>query len=259
MLERFRAAKAAEIESLKTRAAKGEMPAPFAGVRPGFAAALRAAGAGGIPAAIAEYKRASPSKGVINLGLEPEEAARRYAAAGAAALSVLTEEVYFQGSLGFLGRMTGPGLPLLRKDFLFDHVQVAATAATPASAMLLIVRMLPGGLLAEMLTAARGYGLEAVVEVFDEPDLVRAKAAGAAIIQVNNRDLDTLAVDRSTSLALAPAKEAGEVWISASGISEPGHVTELAAAGFDAVLVGTALMAEADPGAALARLLGKRP
>ncbi len=258
MLEKFRLAKAAEIERLTRAAEAGSLPAPSTAPRPGFRAALAARGP---CAVIAEYKRASPSRGEINLGLTPEDVAERYARAGAAALSVLTEEVYFQGRLAFLSAMTGPGLPLLRKDFLFHPLQVAETATTPASALLLIARMFGDARgLRGLREQAEGLGLEAVVEVFDEADLDLAREAGATLIQVNNRDLDRLTVSLDVSRRLAPARREGEFWISASGVSEPAQVRALAGLGFGAVLVGTSLMSSPEPGAALAALAaGGRP
>ncbi len=253
MLEKFRHAKAAEIAMLEAQEAAGTLPAPFAGARPSFSGALLK---GAPPVVIAEYKRASPSLGNINLGLEPEEVAAAYAAAGASAISVLTEEEWFKGSLAFLPRMLGPGLPLLRKDFILHPLQVVQTAATPASAFLLIVRMLPGSLLQELLILGRQYGLEAVVEVFDAADLVKAQAAGASIIQVNNRDLDTLKTDTAVSHSLIVAKRPGECWITASGISSAGQLQSLLALGYDAALVGSALMANDAPGGGLAALRG---
>lgn len=261
MLERFRAAQMPAVERLRILERQGRLPEPFAGPRPSLAAALKNDGPGAL---IAEYKRASPSRGDINLGLEPEQAARAYAGAGAAALSVLTEETWFKGSIGYLGRMAGPGLPLLRKDFLIHPLQVRETAATPASALLLIVRMLEDAVLAAMLEETGTAGLEAVLEVFDRRDLDRAGKAlektGArpAIIQVNNRDLDTLEVDSQTSRELIDFRRPGEVWISASGVEGPRDVAERAGLGFDGVLVGTALMVGADQQAALARLAAGR-
>lgn len=255
MLERFREAQLPGIARLRGLEAKNALPAPFAfpgGERPGFVRALRAAGA---PAVIAEYKRASPSRGVINLDLTPADVARIYAEAGAACLSVLTEEAHFQGSLQYLSDMAFAGLPMLRKDFLIDPLQVAETAATPASALLLIMRMFPGASeVKDMLGQCRYYGLEAVCEVFDEADLDLARWAGAQIIQVNNRDLDRLVTDLGISRRLAGHKEKDEVWISASGLDSPEQLTEMAELGYDAVLVGTSLMAAPDPGAALAGL-----
>ena len=253
MLEKFRIAKAAEIAMLVAQEAAGTLPAPLAGPRPSFSAALLG---GKSPVVIAEYKRASPSLGDINLDVEPEDVAAAYAVAGASAISVLTEEEWFKGSLAFLPRMLGPGLPLLRKDFILHPLQVVQTAATPASAYLLIVRMLPGSLLQELLALGRQYGLEAVVEVFDATDLARAQAAGASIIQVNNRDLDTLKTDTAISQALITAKRPGECWITASGISSAEQLHSLLSLGYDAALVGSALMAGDAPGGAGAALRG---
>lgn len=255
MLERFREAQLPSIARLRKMADAGTLPAPLefpGGERPPFSRALRGAGA---PAVIAEYKRASPSRGVINLELSPADVARMYADNGAAAISVLTEEAHFQGSLEFLSAMAFAGAPLLRKDFLLDPLQVAETAATPASALLLIMRMFRGAAkVREMLDLCREHGLEAVCEVFDEADLDMARWADAEIIQVNNRDLDTLATDLGVSRRLARTKGSGELWISASGMDAPAQLEEMADLGFDAVLIGTSLMSRPDPGAALAEL-----
>jgi indole-3-glycerol phosphate synthase len=260
MLEKFRQAKQAEIRALRElAAAQGHMPEPLALSRPSLRQALTERGPGAV---IAEYKRASPSRrhagGLINALWTPQQAALGYARAGAAALSVLTEEVYFQGRLDYLKAMTGPALPqlpLLRKDFLLDPLQVRQTAATPASAALLIVRMLTPEELETMLKSCAEFGLEAVVEVFDACDLETAQAAKAQIIQVNNRNLDTLGLDLRISLELIGRKSAGEVWISASGIQTAQDMARLRDAGFDGLLMGTRLMQEPDPGAALAGLL----
>ncbi|MGE4551835.1 MAG: indole-3-glycerol-phosphate synthase [Desulfovibrionaceae bacterium] len=260
MLDRFRAAKAAEIAELKRRMSAGDFPRPWGGPRPGFSAALRAKGPGAV---IAEYKRASPSKGVINLDRGPAEVAALYAASGAAAMSVLTEETFFQGSLEFLEAARGSGLPLLRKDFLFEPCQVVATAATPASALLLIARYFDEPApLGRLISLSEAAGLEAVVEVFDEHDLTRARAAGASLIQVNNRDLDILTVNldvsRRMSLRMRQAPRP-ELWISASGVERRDQVEELAGLGYAAVLVGTSIMADPDPAARLRRLTGLEP
>lgn len=252
MLERFAQAKRREIMNLMALDAGGRMPAPRSGPRPPFAAALRAAGSGAV---VAEYKRASPSRGDINLALGPQDVARAYARGGAAAMSVLTEADHFRGELGFLDACAGAGLPLLRKDFVLHPLQVRHTAATPASALLLIARMVEPRELAHMVALAADLGLETVTEVFDGEDLARARGAGATLIQVNNRDLDTLEISLDVSRRLAGAKMPGETWISASGITRGAQVAELAALGYDAVLVGTFLMEGADPGAALARLI----
>lgn len=252
MLERFRAAKKQECLKLADLKSKGRMPVPLDIERPSFAAALQGEGL----AAIAEYKRASPSRGNIELGLEPEDVAASYAAAGAGALSVLTETVYFKGDLTYLDRMQAAGLPLLRKDFLFDPLQIERTAATPASALLLIVRMFENAnQLRELVALTHSYGLEAVVEIFDERELDFARQAGAQIIQVNNRNLDTLKTDLAISERLVQDRHNAEIWIAASGISKPEHVHAMDALGFDAVLVGTALMQGGKPEETLRSLL----
>ena len=257
MLEKFRQAKEAEITELRRQRDVGQLPAPWVGGRPGFGEALTRAGSSGI---IAEYKRASPSKGDINLDVPPRQTCEGYARAGACALSILTESRYFKGELSFLDDVAAVGLPMLRKDFIVHPLQVEATASTPASAILLIVRMFSGqDELASLHGRCLVRGLEPVVEVFDERDLDRAKEIGARIIQVNNRDLDTLATDLGRCLDLVRRKEAGETWIGASGISTPEQVRELKAAGLDALLIGTALMKNADPGRGLAELAGGRP
>ncbi|MFW5735592.1 MAG: indole-3-glycerol-phosphate synthase, partial [Oceanidesulfovibrio sp.] len=211
MLDTFRLAKQPEIDALTRLAETGQLLPPLKAVRPSFLDALAAPGL----TVIAEYKRASPSKGDIELGLEPEEVAKAYAEAGAGAISVLTETEYFKGDLAYLERMTGPGLPLLRKDFLIDPLQVRQTAATPASALLLIARMFDDPLdLAAMKEQADSFGIDSVVEVFDDTDLDMAKAIGATIIQVNNRDLDRLTTDLTVSERLASRKDSSETWIS---------------------------------------------
>lgn len=267
-LERFRAAKAEELAALRRAAERGALPPPWLGPRPDFAAALLRRAAGAPLAVVAEYKRASPSAGSICEGLEVEDVARQYLAAGAAALSILTEETWFRGHMGFLARAAralegapGGGAPLLRKDFLLDGLQVEATAATPASALLLIARLTPDArALRDLREAAEVHGMAAVVEVFDRADLALARESGARIIQVNARDLDTLAVDRAAALALIRAcpPEPGEIWIAASGMDSFAHLAGAARAGYDAALVGTALMAGGRPGAALARMLSGR-
>ena len=265
LLERFRKAKEAEVEALRALEAQGALPAVYEGQRPDFATALPLRVPGCPLAVVAEYKRASPSRGVICESLAVEDVARQYAAAGASAVSVLTEETFFRGRLEYLARAAdsalcnGPRVPLLRKDFIFDPLQVRATAATPASALLLIVRLTPdAATLRALREHAEGYGIQAVVEIFDAEDLRLARESGARIIQVNARDLESLAVDRDACLQLIqscpPAN--GELWIAASGMSSAEHLRAAAAAGYHAALVGSALMEGGAPGEALAALLG---
>ncbi len=261
-MDRFAEAKQEELARLRT--AEGA-PKPAVMQRPSFFAALKSASAKGPLPVIAEYKRASPSRGRICDAVSVQDAVSAYAGHGASALSILTEERYFDGSLAFidLARKTldeqGFGnVPLLRKDFLFDPLQIEATAATRASAFLLIVRMLPdAAALRDLRILGEKYGLDAVVEVFDGEDLELARLAGARIVQVNARDLVTFRVERKLCLDLlhTAGKRPGEAWIAASGMEEHGHLLEAAAAGFDAALVGTALMRNGTPGRDLDKLL----
>ena len=265
LLERFRKAKEAEVEALRALEAQGALPAVYEGQRPDFAMALTRRAPGSPLAVVAEYKRASPSRGVICESLDVEDVARQYAAAGASAVSVLTEETFFRGRLEYLASAADPALyngprtPLLRKDFIFDPLQVRATAATPASALLLIVRLTPdAATLRALREQAEGYGIQAVVEIFDAEDLRLARESGARIIQVNARDLESLAVDRDAclQLILACPPANGELWIAASGMSSAEHLRAAASAGYHAALVGSALMEGGNPGEALAALLG---
>ena len=252
MLERFRRAKQAEIQDLIALESAGRLPEPSLAPRPSLTKALLKQGPGAV---IAEYKRASPSRGTINASWTPRQAAAGYARAGAAALSVLTEETYFQASLEYLSIMAETGLPMLRKDFLLHPLHVRQTAATPASALLLIARMLSQPELATMLAECRRFSLEAVVEVFDVADLDKAKTADATLIQVNNRDLDRLTTDLCISEDLIRHKAEDEVWISASGMNSARDMVRMRDAGFHGLLVGSRLMQETDPGQALAGLL----
>jgi len=255
MLRKFADAKRSEIMDLLQLDARGAMPEPLAGPRASFTGALRAKGPGAV---IAEYKRASPSRGVINLELTAADVARGNAEGGAACMSVLTEADHFQGDLRYLDEALPAGIPLLRKDFLFHPLQIRRTAATPASALLLIARMVDTQELQTLLGLCDDLGLEAVTEVFDEADLTRAREAGADIIQVNNRDLDSLTVSLDVSRRLIGAKKPGELWITASGITRGEQIAELRDLGFDAALIGTFLMEDGDPAGALTRLLEER-
>lgn len=257
MLDKFRKAKEPEILALHEEFTQGRIPAAFTGSRPSFTDALREKGPGAV---IAEFKPKSPSKGQLREHANILDIAQSYEENGAAAMSVLTEPEYFGGipEYLFMARQTS-ALPLLRKDFILHPLQIAQTASTPASAVLLIARMIDDDtFLHEMVVLARMAGLTAVVEVFDETDLERSKKAGAPVIQVNNRDLDTLTTTLDISRRLVSGKEESELWISASGVDEREQVLELAELGFDAVLVGTNLMQADDPGEALAKLTGAR-
>jgi len=221
--------------------------------RRGFRAALARATP---PAVIAEIKRASPSRGLIREAFEPAAHARSYAAAGATALSVLTEPRWFQGALPHLGAARDAmRLPVLRKDFMVDPYQVAEARAWGADAILIIVAAVAPGLAAELLAAARSHDLDALVEVHDREELDAALALGATVVGVNNRDLRTFETRLETTEQLAPLVPKGDLLVAESGIHRPADVQRMRAAGAHAVLVGEAFMAAPDPGAALRELL----
>ncbi len=226
----------AELERLAARRRE-------AGDRRELLAALREPGL----SVIAEHKRRSPSAGLIREGLELADVVRAYERAGSAALSVLTEGPNFGGSLADLeAARTAATLPLLRKDFVVDEYQLLEAAACGADAVLLIVAALPAAELAGLLARARGLGLDVLVEVHDRRELELAAAAGAELIGINNRDLTTLEVDTRRTYELLPAMPAGATVVAESGFSRPEQLSELAAAGVDAVLIGEALMRSPD-------------
>jgi indole-3-glycerol phosphate synthase len=198
---------------------------------------------------IAEFKRASPSKGEIRGRALAGETARAYERGGAAALSVLTEEDYFRGSLEDLREVKAAvGLPVLRKDFVFDEYQVFESAAAGADALLLIVAALDDETLARLRRLAEDdLGMDALVEVHTGEEMLRASRAGARVIGVNNRDLRTFNVSLETSVALAPHTPAGSLLVSESGISGANEIAMLRACGFKAFLVGETLMRAGRP------------
>lgn len=219
----------------------------------GFAAALRA-GAG--VSVIAEVKRRSPSKGPLAPALDPVLMAQSYAAAGAACLSVLTDEEFFGGSAEDLQKARAAcGLPVLRKDFMVSPRDLCDARLMGADAVLLIVAALSQPELAELVGLAAALGLDALVEVHDEAEAERALAAGARMVGVNQRDLMTFEVDKCRGERVAKCLPGDVVKVAESGISSRGEVVRLAGAGYDAVLVGEALVTSADPGATLASLL----
>jgi indole-3-glycerol phosphate synthase len=210
---------------------------------------------GGV-ACIAEFKRRSPSAGWIRQGADVAEVTARYAAGGAAALSVLTDEPFFGGTLDDLGAArAATAVPILRKDFVVDAYQIAEARAAGADAVLLIVAALSDAEIAALLEAAARAGLETLVEAHDAAEARRAVAAGAAIIGINNRDLRTFNVDRELAIRLRGEIPPGRVVVAESGIRDAADVARLRAAGVDAMLVGETLMRAPDPGAALGALL----
>jgi indole-3-glycerol phosphate synthase len=208
------------------------------------------------PAIIAEAKKASPSKGLLAPGFDPAAIARAYQAGGAAALSVLTDERFFQGSLADLAAArAAAGLPVLRKDFTIDELHVIEAAAHDADAILLIAAILTTSQLRRYRELAETYGMAALVEVHNEDELDRAIESGAAIVGVNNRDLHTFEVSLETSLRLAARMPAPVLRVSESGIHSAADIRSLHAAGYHAFLVGEHLMKAADPTDALKCLL----
>ncbi len=249
------ATKREELDALRSdarglRARAGDAPQ----VRD-FAAAL---GGGSTVSLIAECKRRSPGAGRIRPDLDPVTLARGYERAGASALSVLTDRTYFGGSLADLGAAReATGIPVLRKDFTLEPIQVAEARAAGADAVLLIVRILDDAMLRELLDAAASFGMAALVETHDVGEVGRALGAGARILGINNRDLATFTTDLDTTVTLLDRVPDGVVVISESGIRSPDDVEALGRAGVDAVLVGETLLRAPDPSVAAAALCGR--
>jgi indole-3-glycerol phosphate synthase len=197
---------------------------------------------------IAEIKRKSPSKGMLNSSIDPALLAKQYVAGGAAAISVLTDEKYFGGSLHDLRAVIDacPGTPVLRKDFIIDPKQLYETARIGAHAVLLITAALKD-LLPEFIRIAKNYGLETLVEVHDIHELHLAHVAGAEIIGVNNRNLSTFDVSLETAIRLAPYCSKEVVKVAESGILNGGDASQMAKAGYDAILVGEVLVKADNP------------
>lgn len=236
---------------LAARADELHRLAAVAPSRPSFAAALLRADV----ALVAEIKRRSPSKGDIAPGLPLVERALSYARAGAAALSVLTQGSHFGGTPEDLAAAAGAvAIPLLRKDFIVDPLQLVEARALGASAALLIARSVPPDRLASLAAAARELGLETLIEIRDESELAAALHAGASVVGVNNRNLETLAIDPAVSERLIPLVPADRPAIYESGVRGRDDVERAAACGADAVLVGSSLSAAGD-GAEAARAL----
>jgi indole-3-glycerol phosphate synthase len=228
------------VEALRGTSEGGSGPR----TAPGFATALRS---GSSVALIAEIKRRSPSKGDINPSIDAGERARAYATAGAAALSVLTEPTQFGGSLADLDAAGVAGLPMLRKDFIVDRLQLAEARDHGAAAVLLIAKALAPAHLAELHAEATAMGLDVLVEVHDENELQLAIDGRYPIIGVNNRDLESLVIDDAVGARLVPLIPGETIAIYESGIRSRADVERAATLGADAVLVGTALSSASDP------------
>ncbi len=234
-------------------AAAGDLRAAALSTPPrrGFEASLRGSGL----AVIAEIKRRSPSRGVIDADVDPARRAEAYRRGGAAAISVLTEQDHFSGSLEDLASVrTAVDLPVLRKDFIVHPAQVWESRAAGADAVLLIVAILDDRMLETLLATAEEAGLAALVEVHSRAEAGRAMAAGARIVGVNNRDLATFEVDVATAEDIRPFLQGAAVTVAESGVSDPSGAARMAAAGYDAVLVGEAAVRAGDPARFVASL-----
>jgi indole-3-glycerol phosphate synthase len=208
-------------------------------------------------AVIAEVKRSSPSKGVINSGIDVESQLRAYERGGAAAISILTEPTRFSGSNDDLLRAREHAqVPLLKKDFHVDPLQLVEARALGASAALVIVRAVSPDQLRGLLETARAIGLEVLVEVRDEAELERALSSGARVVGVNNRNLETLVIDPTTAARLIPFIPRQVIAVAESGVNAVEDVRRLAESGADAVLVGSAISASAHPENAVHSLTG---
>lgn len=248
------ATKEEEVRELAPRLAGLRSAVADAAPARAFGAALRAPGEVRL---LAEVKRRSPSAGAIRPGADPAAIGVQYEKGGAAALSVLTDERYFGGSLDALRAVRAAvSLPVIRKDFVIDVAQVWEARAAGADAVLLIARILEGSRLPDLHAEARAAGLDVLVEVHDEDELGRALEAGATLVGVNNRDLRTFRTDLALTHSLAPLVPAAATLVAESGIRDSADVIALGAAGVDAVLVGESLMRQDDVRSAAAGLVG---
>lgn len=258
ILDAILARTAADLEARKTAVPVATLEA--AAARQASPMSLRE-NLGGIEiSVVAEIKRASPSRGVFPVEVDPKAVAADYIAGGAAAISVLTDEPFFRGSLGDLedaaGVAHGPGanVPVLRKDFIIDVYQIVEARARGADAVLLIVAALSDAALRELLSDAQERGMDTLVEVHDEEEMARAIAVGATVIGINNRDLKTFAVDLAVTERLAPFAPAGAVVVAESGVFGPADAERLHRAGANAVLVGEGVITASDRAAAVRAL-----
>jgi indole-3-glycerol phosphate synthase len=259
ILEKILAVKRDEVAAAKKRKPLAEMrkEAQAADKPRDFVAALRNKIDAGLPAVIAEVKKASPSKGVLRPQFDPAEIAKSYATHGAACLSVLTDVQFFMGSPEYLVQArNASGLPVLRKDFIVDPYQVYESRAMGADCVLLIVAALDNGTMAELEQTASALGMAVLVEVHDAAELDRALALKTPLLGINNRNLRTFETRLETTLSLLDRIPGDRLVITESGILAPADVQRMRSAGVNAFLVGEAFMRAADPGAELKKLFG---
>ena len=257
ILDRILVRKIEEIAERSARVSMSELIARVADLDDtrGFAAAIEAKIEAGLPAVIAEIKKASPSKGVIRTDFDPATIAQSYERGGATCLSVLTDVDFFQGSEDYLRQARAAcSLPVLRKDFTIDPYQVYEARAMGADCILLIVAALDDSSLLELSLLAAELDLDVLVEVHDEQELQRALEIPAPLIGVNNRNLRSFEVSLDTSVKLRERAPADRLLVSESGIATAADIARLRGVGIDAFLVGETFMRAADPGAALKQL-----
>ena len=257
VLKRILARKQEEVAERRERVSLFELKARIAGAPPvrGFADAVEKKLRAGLPAVIAEVKKASPSKGVIRADFDPSEIARSYEAGGAACLSVLTDIDFFQGSDAYLQQARAAcTLPVLRKDFTIDPYQVHEARMLGADCILLIVAALGDDQLAELSGLALELGMDVLVEVHDIDELERAIQVPVPLVGINNRDLRSFEVSLDTTLSMKDAVPRDRLLVTESGILAPADVQRMRAAGVHAFLVGEAFMRAVEPGEALRQL-----
>ena len=257
ILQEIVAVKRVEVAAAKALRSLASWRAEAEGRRDvrGFEAALRSRVAAGGAAVIAEVKKASPSKGVLREHFVPEQIAVSYAAGGAACLSVLTDERFFEGSAAFLQEARAAcALPVLRKDFMVDEYQVVEARALGADCILLIAACLTDAQMADLEACAHSLGMGVLVEVHDAAELNRALLLKTPLLGINNRNLKTFEVTLDTTIGLLAQVPADRLLVTESGILARADVLRMRAAGVHAFLVGEAFMRAPDPGAALAEL-----
>ena len=261
ILERILQVKRGEIAAARARVPMDEIEAKARAAPPArdFVGALRAKIAAGVPAVIAEIKKASPSKGLLRQNFDPAAIARSYEQAGAACMSVLTDREFFQGSPDDLAKArNAAALPVLRKDFIVEPYQVYESRAMGADCILLIVACLARQDMQGLEALARELGLAVLVEVHSAPELEAALTLKTPLIGVNNRDLRTFETRLETTLELLPRAGEGRIVVSESGIGSAEDVARLQRAGVQGFLVGESFMRAPDPGAALQNIFGSK-